>query len=365
MPAELSTPLWPLSFGASASTSPGALSFALNTAYAFGGGSDRSVGLRFVSPVTGTLDKVYVFTNASAGTPGNLTLELRAMSTATVPTSGTPIATQSAAWVGANKWMQCVFGSPGSVVKNSAYFITIGNADASPTVNYPTVLQGYGGPSPGGTFLERFKSVSTTNGWTTGSVDFRSPVIVLVFSDGTVWGSPYTTSVNNAGALRRGIKIDPLTYSIGLTGAGISPLTSCTTLEFYEGATVPGGTLMRTADTLSADNRTLSQIAIPEIVLPPSIAHRIVLTVSVASAAPGCWQIQDYAAFSDVPLAGLAQGKIYSTKDDGAGGWTDEPDKLPRMDIVVSRYGESSGGSSDIYAEIRGRQIEKARGGYA
>lgn len=344
-----STQFTPL-LGMVTTNSAGSTTHTLNTAYSFGTAANQALAIRFISPVTSTLTHAYFFVHASAGSVGNVLCEVRGYSSATVPAGGAASASQSVSWVGATKWLQVAFSSPASVVAGNAYFVVLGNADGTPGTNYPTIRIGFSGPKVVDNQIARFMSVTSTNGFSTGSVmTSGAPSLgVLKFADGTVIGNPYTAAGSySSNQRRRGIKINALEKALGFNAMQINTAGNAATIEVYSGTTIPGGSLVRTADTLPASAITILSAEIPEIILSANTIYRVVMTFSGNSTAPGYWQIEDSGAFADVLLAGVGGGKIYSTISDGGApeAWVDSPDSLPRMALAITQYGESGAGN--------------------
>lgn len=338
--------------GISTTSSGGSQTHVLNTAYSFGTAANQACAIRFVSPVTSTLTHAYFFVSASNGSVGNCLCEVRNYSSTTVPAGGAALASENASWVGAVKWMQVAFSSPASVTRGTAYYVVLGNADATPGTNYPTIRTSFSGPAPTDSMLGRFRAATSTNGFSTGTLSTSgySPVCVLKFADGTIIGSPYTASGNyTSNTRRRGMKVNNLDKPLGITTAVWNVVSgTVTSLETYSGTTIPGGTLVRTADTISASASALGASGMPELILSANTVYRLILTYSTSGQTPGFWQIEDSASFADILSAGIAGGKIHSTISDGGSpeAWIDETDKLPRMLFEVSQYGETSSGGA-------------------
>lgn len=314
-------------------------------------------GWRFVAPASLPLVDVYIFTTASSGAAGNVTVQLRAYgSSATVPAAGNH-STVTAAWNGtANRWNKYTFGSPFTVTAGVVYWVTIANADGSPATNFPTVQGSLVGQI--GAQQPMFLAHTTSNAWTSGTPTTAGwPTVVLRFTDGTttiLYGVPYTQTANYASnQLRRGLRIESLDSPVTVFGVRMNVPASMGNLEFYEGTTAPAGTLVRAADAFPTNSQAGAQgFLIPDIKLKAGTNYRVVTTFTGNSTTPAYWNIQDGSAYADLQAAGYANNMIYGTIDNGSGGWTDDRATLPRMCLLtrelvrVTRASRMTGGAA-------------------
>lgn len=306
---------------------------ALSSAY-LAGVSGAAVGMRFIAPTTGNLTDVYLFITAITGVPGNLTVELHPQTSATQPNTGTTHATQTVApGVTANKWIRCTFGTPFSVTQGVAYWITPGDA-AGGGVNFATV--GYQGGIASSVQRQMSGFTSADGFATAGTLQNSTPPMVLKFSDGTLFGNPFTTNAAYANNQReRGLKIVSLTENLVINGATWSnPSSNQSGLKIYSGATAPGGTPDLTV-TFGNGAASIGSTQFPAFTLKKSTIYRIVLTFSANNTGPNYVQIEDFSGNTDITNCAFAGGQMYGTQDDGAGGWTDSIDQFPRMEVIT------------------------------
>jgi len=176
---------------------------------------------------------------------------------------------------------------------------------------------------------------SSADGFATNGATQATPPCVLKFADGTICGSPFTTSANYASTtLERGIKLSGLTEDAILSGVLIGlAATNYSGLKIYSGATAPGGTPDLTV-TFGVGEADVRAAFFADFTLRKNTVYRVVLTYGSASSSPPYYEIEDDATSADLTACAFGGGTLISTLDNGAGGWTDEADKFPRMALV-------------------------------
>jgi hypothetical protein len=330
----------------------------LNSAMVFGV-SGAAIEWQFIAPTTTTLTDFYFFTTASTGTAGNVTVEVRAATgpgSTHLPTSSV-LATTTVAWQGtANKWNHAQFASPPSLTAGTTYHVVISNAAGTPASNFPTILQGSASEN---TLVSRsyFEASLTVSGFSTAgntnSVDMTCGV--LKFADGTIVGDPYTEALAATDiTVAQGIKLDSLPVGLKVHGISLDKLTNATavSLDIYEGNGAPGSALLVPEISIPLPGNstaTTYTLMFPEVTLKANTIYRFVLKPVAEFFRPSFTKILDYSTFADVQAAAAYGGKVYNTFDNGAGGWTDQPDFLPCFmlhvsDIVSGSAGTGGGG---------------------
>lgn len=321
----------------------------LNTAYTFGS-AGTATGWGFVCPVSADLTEMYFYQTAQAGAAGaNVTVEIRS-DTSDRP-GATLHATQTIARVGGQKWNHVTFSSPFTMTAGTIYHVSIHNSDGTPGTNTITVLctmsvqsgAGAGYWDMSGANRAYFPEHETTNGWSSATFPTGVTVGILKFSDGTIIGNPYTTGGASwtSNTRERGLLINSLPFDCEIYNVGVTSFTAnYSGIKVYRDNTAPGGSTIATAS-----QNNLGPTFTPPLVLTRNTKYRITTTFSVASTQPTYAQIDDYAAFpTDLQAVSYMQGKIMGTVDDGAGGWTDFPDRMPNMILGIRRI--LSGGNS-------------------
>lgn len=324
--------------------------------FVFGSAGD-AVGVRFVCPVTAGLKDVYYFIMSITGTAANITQTVQVLpadASMTKPSSGTPITNGdkdvSLSGVSANTWQKATFASVVSLTQGESYWISIHDTETSvPATDYAEVAH-RGGPQVVGSQYLNFRSVITANGWSTGTGQTRTGVMVLVFDDGTVIGNPYTTfGFGTANNLERGWKFTP---DEDLIVSGVHWNLLDTDLDFvriYSGAANPGSPDNSYAIT-TASNQA-GWIRIP----PTTCAKGVVCRITVDSSGgtsndPNFFEIQDSNA--DLESCGFMGGGLTFCIDNGAGGWTDSANKCAQGGILISGLPAIAGGGLSARANI-------------
>lgn len=316
-----------------------------NTVYSFGS-TGAVIGWRFCAPSTTTLAACLAFITATTGAGNTVTFELRNDSAgSTVPgtlvTNGTATV---ASGTTANKWVKATFATPPSVTAGTWYWIVVGNAAADAASNNFTVVRTSGVTETEVTSAAQgwFVVGSSTNGFSTNvGTSSAAPVGVISFSDGSYIGNPYTQgNVGYASStLERGLKISGLTGPLSISGlmwVVVSPNVSGVKI-YSDAATAPGGTTVLNESFSTSDkNIGAHQFASP-ITLQASTVYRVVFTFSGNTTAPQYQNVQDSSTFlSDLVAVSYGGGGFCDTIDNGAGGWTDNTDRIPQMAIWIN-----------------------------
>lgn len=335
--------------------------YALDSNFTLGTGGD-CVGVRFVAPNGGVhLHSVYFFLHAVNATSHDLTCCLAGYNTAS---SLRPLTTAirtviSAGGTTATKWIKFDFSAySDSLTAGEYYWVVVGDTTGSGS--------GYSIRSRTSAILN-MNSASTTRvfnvlsndaGFTTaGSSVGATNCAILVFSDGTAIGVPYTQSANStSNTLERGLKFifDEKIICSGLV-ANLSS-DNMTTLQILLAGTAPGGSVWSGFNSGNAYTMTTSQKGIGFIQFPSPVTfdkntyYRITLKSATSHTYPGYSEIEDYATLeSDAFKTALGAGNWCYTIDNGSGGWTDYDNatdgyRLPRMSLIMQSQVPITGG---------------------
>jgi hypothetical protein len=309
------------------------------------GSSGTAVSLRFSSPVTSTLVDVYFFVTSLIGTGGTVTVTLRTASASGFVPSNTILATTSVVTNVANKWYKATFSVPSAITLGINYFVlfTANNSSNGPNIVSNSPL------TPATDHLPICRTVTTTNGFST-SVQANAMPFILAFGDGSVIGCPFATAAvsDTSNTLERGLKI--LGFDAPIVISGIAFTTAATlvnVIKIYSVATPPGGTPLFSQTVLSGDAAN-GGISIAPFTLQANTAYRIVMGFSAASTAPGALAIADYTTYAALldSVSPYGTHGMHYTIDNGAGGWTDSPDKHPKLALLIAQ--QISGGGSFV-----------------
>lgn len=316
----------------------------LNSAFTFNS-AGASMGYRFVAPVTSTLTDFYFYVAAFTGTPGTVTVEVRNVGASGIVPGTTILATQSVTMdTTAARWNKCTFATPASLTQNTEYWVIIYNTTATPASNFPALMAYSSHTQPEGNANQTqggmFRPYSTTTGWTATN-NLGSPICVMKFGDGSVLGNGYSQTKTNytSNTLERGLKFT-LPFDAKLAGVAIGGGATISGLKIYKGTTAPGGTTIFSA-TL-APNAGFAWTN--DLLLVRNQLYRAVCTFSANGTGPQYNPMLDYSRFADVQATVFGDGYMSDTIDNGAGGWTDNADRMPQVSLVFSQI--LSGGNS-------------------
>lgn len=318
--------------------------FALNTAYTYGTAGHRAVCISIIALRSEAITSVYVYCTAIWGTGGTVNVELRNAASLTAPGSTLHASQSGVAVPGANKWIKCTFSSPYTVTAGTCYFLVIGNSDADPTNQYPTIATG-GGPYTDGVFL---RSRTSTDGAITTSLVGTGVPCVIRYTTGAE-GQPYTATATGytSNTRERGFKITP---PVGMAVGEIEypSSTSITGMKIYADGTAPGGA---TLGSITWSQATALANPTPLTELTAGSTYRLVFTYSAAATSPTYMVIGDYASHADVQACVVGYGWLSGTIDNGAGGWTDTLDVMPNVQLALLHIAEPVSGGSVIIIE--------------
>lgn len=310
-----------------------AANYKLDSAYTFNSAGD-AMAIRFVAPKTVTLTDVYIFCDAITGTPSTMRVELRNYAGLALP-GGTLHASTTASWpASSSKWVKATFGSPYTLTVGETYFLIVADA-AGGAVNYASPLY-RGAINANDRLYYLAETVTSANGFfTAGSAASCVPGFVLKFGDGTYWGQPFTDNLNYTSNTReRGFLLTP-DCDMLLKGVVFTQASQINGFKVYPAASAPGGTALATISFGGVAGAAGAALWSPQL-LQRGYQYRCVFTFGSASTAPVYWVIEDYASFPEVAGAVTGDGAIQGTIDNGAGGWTDSPDQLPRATLLLS-----------------------------
>ena len=327
---------------------------ALNAAYV-PGTSGPAVAFRFTAPATTTLATVDFFVQAISGgsTDHSHLVELRTAASATLPTTGSTIATQAGVALGcaAGTWQRATLN--GAVTASEEYWVCIGNDGINPTIDFSTVTY-LGGPRDiDATLMGAHQGITTANGWGSSTPGTGIVPMVLTFADGSVIGSCYTTVAtgftNNQ--LERGLRwATGPDEDLTLVGVAFQAGTAVNALRVYEGSTAPLGAALVTA-TPNARAAEVGMIRCAPTRLRKGVPLRVVLDTGSNSTLPGVYQMQDpncanRVGITKAAFAGDALNNWFATEDNGAGGWTDFNTTslvyAPRLQLLAHRHHASA-----------------------
>lgn len=337
----------------------------LNSALVFGT-SGGGVALRIVAARASSVKKVYLFLNSVGGTFANvqITGEIR-----NERTSGT----NQQYWPGTTVRQSAVVGTiAGGAVKHwvefdfssNLYTPAIGevlffvcyNTSTNKATDYPSILTTTGYLPAALQGSHEYTLLTSTNGFTTaGTVAQNLAVCVVEYADGTIEGTPWTSSVatpwtNNQ--LERGTVIDGLDVPMYCSGFRFVGASSFNALKVFDGGTAPTGTPYQNFALGSVANQNNDKFGIKRVtpfLLNASTKYRFVITTSANSQLPGMLKIEGLSDFTDIGLVG---GLGYGTQSNGTS-WVDDKSLYGGIQPILSYFPPGS----NTYLPVKGGSV--------
>lgn len=344
--------LSPIRIGASASGT--VTTFALDSAFVYGASGD-SISFEHFARESDTLTHFYFYVTAVTGTLGNIQVTCEVRNDSSGNPGSTVHATQTTTCNGAATWSRVTFGTPYSFVTGTKYHIVLSNSSGAPTTDYPTVAR----------TVSRFTNNdpndltgrSSTDGTTWGASS-SSGIQVLKFSAQDAIGVPYTSATTSyaSNTRERGFYIAARAVDWTIYEVRLGANTSVNGGKILLAATGSSGETPGAGEYAGGYESTNATVKFgADAVLLADQAYRIVLTFSGNSTSPQYFEVNDRARYTDVQDAAYLDGIIYGTIGDGAGGWTDSPGVMPRMELLIRSIETPAASGGSGYS--RGRVI--------
>lgn len=308
--------------------------FALDSAFTYGTSGD-SISFEYFARESDTLTDFYFYVTAVTGTAGSIQITCEVRNDSSGNPGATVHATQTTTCNGAATWSRVTFGTPYSFVTGTKYHIVLSNSSGAPTTDYPTVARN----------MTRFTNNDTndltartsTDGSTWGASS-GAALDVLKFSGQDAIGIPYTSATTSyaSNTRERGFYIaaravDWTIYEVRI-GSSASSISGG---KILKAATGSSGETPGAGEYAGVYDGSLAIKFGADAVLLAEEAYRLVLTFSGNSVSPQYFEVNDRARYTDVQDAEYLDGIIYGTIGDGAGGWTDSPGVMPRMELLI------------------------------
>lgn len=339
-----------------------ATNVSLNNNYVAGTGGN-AIGARLNTLLSKTINNVYFFISSYTGTASlvtDLNLELRPEASAGATTPNTGSLTEShtvnpssaTGWINSSGWTSVL-----SAV--TRYFFLVGDANGGAT-NFASVTRSvssfmdYGtGSATGHNHLSRFLAVSTTAGWTSGNAVAPVPCMVLVFSDGSCFGNPFTgTSANASNTQQRGLIITASGLDDTLKIYGLewtSANANLSGINIFTGSTAPNGTADHTSTDIAYDDSGARMGCFTSggvlYTMSPGTQYRLVATLSANSAAGPQKNVIGTGADANLRAAMPGRSNWYWTQDNGSTAWSnDDTNSLPAITLLTDGEQAAAGG---------------------
>lgn len=324
----------------------------LDSNYTYGSAGD-AIGWRYTPAFDKTLNSWFYFVSFQNGSPGALTFEIREDDGSSDPGTTNPLSTtDTPSGLGWNE----LTGLSTSLTAGTTYWFIIGDAAGSAS-DYNRVAKNSTWANNTRQIPSQFlMNLATTAGWTSkfSSNAFKSPIIVLNFSDNTSFGFPFTESSNPTNNdSQKGLYIDGMNVDVDIFGVLFGD-TALTTSQFsavniWENTDGPSGTPFATSSnpfvTSSGIYGAFFTKSYPR--LTGSTPYRIVLEFSAASSAtPESLGIGTVNGGGTTRLTAAfpGAGNWYWTEDN-SGSWSDSTSAFPRIFIMIDDFQATSSGA--------------------
>lgn len=301
----------------------GRSSSSLNNAYSFGV-SGSVAAIRYMPHFTARLTEFWYATGAKNGSPtGALTIEVREASSNSQVLPGTLMTSESHTPSADTTFQQVKFTSPPLFEINKIYYIIIGDPAGNATNFYRIWSQTELMTFNNVTGLNKFGTITTTNGFSTNGTAGASHMGFLKFDNGVTIGSVITgggTSGSNTN--KRGYLIENLGLDYEIYGIQLAATTNISHIEVFAKSQSPNSQpLYRQA--LNDANRNLGQVYFEQpFRMYGDRQYRVVCAYSANSNSPG--QINSLFAPGNPPREGanMFDDRVFPCLQNGAA-WND------------------------------------------
>jgi hypothetical protein len=322
---------------------------ALDSAYTYNSAAD-ALACRTTLSTARTLSGVYYFVVSSLGSPTGLELEIRRNATSTTPVTGsTSVATTTdVPSLTASRWNKVSWSvsNVGGHATDEFFWTIISDANGSATDRW-TIARFMQNVGPTLAAIRMHKSFITTGGWAASNTDdVQISMIVLVFSDGTAQGWPWSSVTAASGTGQTGLSMPGLTADLKIFGVRVSaPSGTPSRLFVWEGT---GGPLSGT-DLLSSTTvyfPELGYIVFAPITLAASTPYRISVDANGGTYSIRRWVLGTLASGTadEILAASLFGGAAVWTQSSGAT-WVDTTTLQPQMQLFIEDQVAAVGGS--------------------
>jgi len=335
------------------------------------GSAGKCLGIRFVSPVTDTIDDILFFVTAAPAEAHNLSVNVCDQSGTSK--AGSAVANGTVAVSGgttSDKWIKATYSSKPSLTVGVGYFIVIGDP-AGAASNYSIMSRA------GGCFTAFPTNVvngfTSSDGFGTNGTQVSQPfAFVIKFTNGTYLGMVVTAAVaaDSSADLERGWKITPDEDTVvgGITAIALDTGGS---IKIYEDGQNPGGTIYAGFNGGAAFTITDTALANLCVRFPPctlygGTTYRIVQDPNGVAVSPGYTAIEDNTTHSAILEACGFTGMYGMQHTEEAAGptWTDSPSKVPRIALIIQSHPAQAGDFPDPANVIEGDTTNGSAGTY-
>lgn len=337
-------------FGSTLTGAASQATVSLNSAYTYNS-AGNAVGARLQLLSAKTINNIYFFITAFGGTAANvddINVELRndtsnkPGTTAHISTTKNPSSTTG--WIN-------VSGLSFAASAATQYWLSVADADGNAT-DFATVLARTALLTAVANATDR-TAADTANGWSTTTQRADAGVFLLVFSDSTVYGQPFTNTSNPTSATnRKGLLLGGLTEQLKILGiaSGAAATSGVSGIELWSGSNGPGGTAEATGthQILNSGNNIIGYYFDTPPTLAKATSYRLVLTFSASTALPRKMVIGT-GADANLRAAMQGGGSWYWTEANGTTDWSnDDTSAWPQAAVVIEDQVAVAGGGGPL-----------------
>lgn len=329
---------------------------ALNSAY-LAGVAGAAIGNRFITPDAVTVNKVYFLISSYTGTAANvndLEVEIRADSAASPDTTGTIGGGTGAVNPASNTSWVSVSGLTAALSAATYYWAVVGDADGN-AVDFATVRNRTSDPTFIASLLVHSRAMDTLTGWLTRNDRSAPSFVVVVFSDNTAIGIPWSAVASGTSSTTaRGLLLGSLTEARKVYGyLGSLAVAGTMTGNIWSGSNGPSGTgdvattsvalyaalgsPVNTAGVLYSGGVTLNAATQYRLTMKGSSACAIFNTLQIGTVGIG--------SVTDLTRAFPGNGAWYYTEESGGTWANDSTTTFPVIQILTD-YDQPTGGGS-------------------
>jgi hypothetical protein len=329
----------------------------LSSAYTPGSAGAAS-GTRFALMAAKTVQDAYVHITSYTGTAAtvnDLDLEIRADDgTTSKPVTASTLASATAVnpasatgWIKISGWSLALSAA-------TVYWLTVGDPDGNATDHARVANRPTWTPLTLSAAWGLNMAVTTSNGWSTVTLNRNAGIMALGFNDGTAWGQPLTALAGStSGTYQRGLLLSGLTAPLVVYGVVTGAAAGIGAVRLWQDTSGPTGT-PTASGTLALKNNvgTIEHLlfASPQT-LAASTPYRVVVHYTGAgSTSPAKLQI---GTGSDATLRKcLLGGGSWCWTQDTASAWVEDPDAFPQLGLLIEDQGAAGGGGGGLMGSL-------------
>ena len=342
---------WPHVFGINSGTVT-QTTLGLTTPYVYNS-AGHVVAWRIQPNEAGTITNIYYYATSITGTPGTI-IELRNDGSPKPGTTAHISTTHSPTVVG---W-QNVSGLSFATTARTVYWLCVGAGAGNTAGHTVTAIRyiNFAGSNQS-EFVHFSNSTNAANGFASNpTMDGRVGAFLLVYSNGAVWGRPFTSVVTPASSTnKRGSRFSSQFFAADLRVAGViwsSAHVNISGVNIYEGTNGPSaGESLITADfiTSATPQKQGCWFGDAGYLFRAGAQYSVVNTFSAATTA-GILRMQ-IGTGSDANLkAAMPGGGAHTYVEESGGAWVETTDEMASCWYLIEQEVAPTGGGGSNFS---------------